>query len=629
MKNKGFTLIELLGVIVILSILALVAGISVDSVIKRNKAKLQNTVITKIDDSINSYLANYSLELAKYDNIEIYTNLMGLSSEGYIEYKIQDPVSNKYIDPYKLIKITKTNGDISFDISILLTDLIDKLDSIKVCSINTNSINSSGKYDNIKVNCEGTDYDSTTTLDSLTNNSLQKVYVSTLDKYLYVNNIGQNSYSLATLLKKNCSKDNSVGLIEDNDGTCYYKGTNTEVGNNWVWWAGILWRVMSINSDNTLTMISSGPLTAIQPSSSVWDTKEKYDNSYINTWLNSTGKDGVLYKNLTKSDRNKIVDSLFNIGIFNNVTEITSRQHFGLLDTAQYMKGGSTNSYLDIKDCFWLGNRYDSSYNIGVFSTGSFGGSNVTRSDGVRAVVKISDITISSNDSTLGTITNPYKETSIGTNTNNIKAGEYVSIPYSSGTKYCNSTTRCLFRVVSIDSNSIKVTLNGLLNTTSAFGSTSIYTIGNTIDTLIGTFINTIPGTYRYTKMDKTFSIGKYDYIGENYNVVNENTINNLYGLPVVGNLFTGNDIDITTTTKTFVDSNIIENSALTNYYLTMNARDSVFVRNATDSGSLGDYNPSGVYGVRPVLFLKKGTSRDLTFTSGDGTANNPYILGN
>src|SRR5574344_308281 len=380
--------------------------------------------------------------------------------------------------------------------------------------------------------------------------------------------------SLATELKKQYSSTNTVGLLKDTNGY-YYKGTNTEVSNNWVWWAGILWRVMSIDNSNNITMISSGPLTVMQPTSNPWQTESNYNNSYINIWLNSTGVDGVLYKGLTDENKAQIVDSTFNIGIRDNVNEITTTQHFGLLDVDQYTKVGGTNSYIDIKDSFWLGNRTDSSSLCQLGSGGVINSTNISYSFGVRTIVKISDIIVKSGDSSLGKLTNPYKEMYEAINTNNIKIGDYVSVPYDSSTKYCNSSNRCLFRVVSIDSNSIKVTLNGLLNSKSSFGDDGGYTSGTTIDTMISTFVNTIPSIYRYVGNDKTFAIGNYYFsygLGVNYKVVKTPTITQNYGLPVIGELFSANDIDLsTTTTKTFVDNNIIENASLSNDYWSMN----------------------------------------------------------
>ena len=41
---------------------------------------------------------------------------------------------------------------------------------------------------------------------------------------------------------------------------------------------------------------------------------------------------------MEQSDRDKILESTFNVGIYNNVSEITTTQKVGLLDEEQYKK---------------------------------------------------------------------------------------------------------------------------------------------------------------------------------------------------------------------------------------------------------------------------------------------------
>ena len=98
-------------------------------------------------------------------------------------------------------------------------------------------------------------------------------------------------------------------------------------------------------------------------------------------------------------------------------------------------------------------------------------------------------------------------------------------------------------------------------------------------------------------------------------------------GLPTVGEMFSGNDIDLSaSSTKTFVDVGTIENSTVSYYYLTMNRTDSGSVRSAGHNGSLSHSSLSGADGVRAVIYLKSGTSA-ITFTGGEGTPNSPYEL--
>ena len=181
-------------------------------------------------------------------------------------------------------------------------------------------------------------------------------------------------------------------------------------------------------------------------------------------------------------------------------------------------------------------------------------------------------------------------------------------------------------RVVSKNANSIKVVLNGLLPTTSEWtdsASDNITTSDTIYTSVLNTFIANIDSTYITTG---TFGVGMYED-GNSYTVPASTTISANVGLPTVGEMFSGNDIDLSTSnTKTFVDASTIENSTVSNYYWTMNRYSSSYVRFVSVNGLLSNDNPSNGYGVRAVLYLKSGTSA-LTFTGGEGTPQNPYTL--
>jgi len=427
---------------------------------------------------------------------------------------------------------------------------------------------------------------------------------------------------LALELKKQYNESNTTGLLKDPDSdSYYYKGTNEEVSNNFVWFGGHLWRVLTINEDNSLTMITQQPITSIHPASSVWTTKEEYAASYINTWLNE-----VFLGSMNDSDKAKIQDNTYNIGITGNISEITTTEKVGLLDEDQYIKAGGQNSFLDIKDSWWLGNRDSSSTLDYVLSDGSLNVNSPLNASAVRPIIKIFNLILDEGE---GTISNPYREKSSITNIVDIKVGEYISVP-TSGTD-CGEDNRCLFRVVSKDKSSIKVTLNGLLSSTSQFGTNPTYKSGNIIDTVVKNFVNTINNKYQYIG-NKSFSIGEYGY-GTNYKIVQNATYTGTngepvnVGLPVIGEMFTGNDIDISaSTSKVFINVSTIENSTASASYWTMNAyRSSSDVRTVDSSGYLSNgTNPQHAFGVRPVLFL----NNNLTFTGGEGTAENPFTLG-
>ena len=242
---------------------------------------------------------------------------------------------------------------------------------------------------------------------------------------------------------------------------------------------------------------------------------------------------------------------------------------------------------------------------------------------GVRAVIKISDITITEGD---GTLTSNYQVADKSSNTSDVQVGEYINVPYSGSDNACGTDNMCTFRVVSKDNDSIKVVLNGLLPTTSKYGDTTTITTSHTIYTPLNNFANNISSDYRYTG-NKTFYIGDYPY-GANYTDIQDETLSASVGLPTVGEMFSGNDIDLSTSsTKTFVDVSTIENPIVASSYWTMNRYSSSLVRIVYDDGRMSYNYPTGTYGVvRAVIYLKSGSSA-LTFTGGKGTAESPYEL--
>ena len=437
-------------------------------------------------------------------------------------------------------------------------------------------------------------------------------YVFRYDEECKVNEEKPNLTS--TLLEQVGSK----GLVQDstNSNIYYYEGGNDVVTNNYLWYGGHHWRILEIDTDaNTLLLVSQQPLTAISLASTPWDTQEEYESSYINSWLND-----YFYNSLDSDIQNNIVNNTFNVGIYNDVDEITTTGKVGLLDQDQYERAGGQDSYLDIKDWWWLGNRYSSSHVRYVGDIGNLTYDGPKNAKGVRPIIKISDITITEGD---GTLTSNYKTADKSSNTSNVQVGEYINV-LTTGDE-CGDNKKCTFRVVSKDSDSIKVVLNGLLPTTSEYGSNATITTNHTIYTPLNAFANNISSDYRYTA-NKTFYIGDYP-VGANYTNVQDETLTASVGLPTVGEMFSGNDIDLSTSSnKTFVDINTIENPTIYGRYWTMNRVNSPGVFNVTSDGDFENGGPSNTYGVRAVIYLKSGTSA-LTFTGGEGTAESPYEL--
>ena len=426
--------------------------------------------------------------------------------------------------------------------------------------------------------------------------------------------------TLIEILLEKYKPGSTTGLLidESNPSIYYYKGTNEEVNNNYLWYGGHQWRIIEFNTrDNTLILISQQPLTSIQPSSTAWKTEETYKKSYINLWLND-----YFYNSLDDIIKNSIVNNTFNVGIYNDVDEIKTVQKIGLLDEEQYIKAGSTESYLDNKDAFWLGNRYNESNIQYINMYGNPSNYDTTNALGIRPVIKIADIIITGGN---GTFDSNYETDDKATNTSNIQVGEYINVPYSGSDNACGTDNKCIFRVVSKDNDSIKVVLNGLLPKVSLYGSSSTITTSHTIYTPLNEFANNISNDYRYTG-NKIFYIGDYPPSSVSYLDIQDETLLATVGVPTVGDIFSSNDIDLSMSNiKNFVNVETIENPTISEYYWVMNRYSSSYVRSVHSNAVLfsGYTYPTEGIGVRPVIFLKN----NLSFVSGNGTADEPYEL--
>ena len=427
---------------------------------------------------------------------------------------------------------------------------------------------------------------------------------------------------IETLLEQ-YSPDNTTGLLRDsiNENLYYYKGTNEQVSNNFLWYGGHQWRVLEFDTEaKTLTLITQQPLTSIQPASTVWSDENSYNSSYVNTWLNE-----YFWNSLDSNIQNNILDNTFNIGIYTDVDKVITTKKVGLLDDEQYDRSGGENSFLNIGDPWWLGNTYNSILirEVGYGKNGDL--VEPSNKFGVRPVIKISDL---SGVEGIGTLTSSYMLHEKASNTGDVQVGEYINLSYYGNDNACGNDNICTFRVVSKDTanNRIKVVLNGLLPKTSQWASNASDNIQVT-DTIyvnvLNPFLEKINNSYITIG---TYGVGMYEK-GNNYTMSQSSTIMSSIGLPTIGEMFSGNDVDLSTSTiKIFVDVNTIENPIASTYYWTMNRSSSSTVSVNIDYKGILHGNPSNLYGVRPVIYLKSGTSK-LIFTGGKGTAQNPYIL--
>lgn len=81
---------------------------------------------------------------------------------------------------------------------------------------------------------------------------------------------------------------NGNGCVISNDdnysymGGCYFKGYPV---NNFLWYSGFLWRIMGINADGSIRLITDETVTSIPWGAT--GTAKNYEDSYVKDWLNN------------------------------------------------------------------------------------------------------------------------------------------------------------------------------------------------------------------------------------------------------------------------------------------------------------------------------------------------------
>lgn len=400
-----------------------------------------------------------------------------------------------------------------------------------------------------------------------------------------------------TVLKKQSYVDLTKGLIFDEEKNEYrYLG---DVDDNYLEYSGIVYRIIGIDKDNNIKVISDKSVTMMYSG-----LEKGYDKSYVNKWLNYdkdvTGS-GVYENNINESVNylsstyycEDIIDDIKNITCDKNSTNYK----ISLLSLYDYYKAGGKSSFLNNGETFYLGTLNKDNHNYYITSDGEVSINEIsTKTYAVRPVITIisSSVLLSGK----GTKDDPYRILEIKPSTlEDTTINTYVSF------------SNQIFKVIDNSTDATKVALNGVIkendiDVVKSFGGKN-NKYSNSKNT-VGYYLN---NTYLKTLDSK--NIIKSDwYIGalslDNLDYSNEkNTKVNLsVGMLSLGDMFVG-DINNVLTLSRGIESDQIINviNKEGNFY--------------------GDFITSK-YNVRPALYL----NNELKITGGNGTFDAPYELG-
>lgn len=387
-------------------------------------------------------------------------------------------------------------------------------------------------------------------------------------------------------------KENNEETLENINGDYYFKGKEV---NNYIKYSNILFRIIKINKDNSITIISDKPITSLAKGNS-----KDYTSSYINKWLNNQNQEntGILENNLNNPSKYLTYTNTCNDKITDtkNITckEKQEETLITIPSMHDYINTGDTNSFMNNETYYYLINTNKDNKTWYVNDNGGVTTSDNTDIIGIKPVLTLKNTTKLINGD--GTKENPYtfeEEQSM--------LGSYIKLGND------------LWRVYEINDNILKLSLDNYL------------TINN--EEIIYKYSD--KGYYHNDTKQNTLAY----YLNNSY--LNKLTYNNNIKENSFANGIYSNTTNydytkvLTTTVPTKVTvlsiGNIIINSNNTNYFLSTGIdTNSNLVYVMTNDFKLYTKNATNKLKIVPTISINKEI-----LTSGEGTKDSPLEANN
>ena len=362
--------------------------------------------------------------------------------------------------------------------------------------------------------------------------------------------------------------------------------------NNYLLYSNILWRIIKINNDNSITAISDNSLTSL-----AYGKNKTYEESYINKWLNLSNEDysGILEKHLNKKETylQKTTTCLDTIDELDNkeCTDTNNDNYLSLLSTTDFVNIGNKESYVINNEYFYLNNTNKDNEIWFVDTEGKVTTNNGTDIIGIRPVITIkSNIDYQKGN---GTKDNPYtieKENGL--------FGSYVKLDNNIWRIYQVNDTEVrliLDNYLEIDNEPLEYIYSNInsYHNDQKQGSIAYYLNNN--------FLNTL--SYKDKIKEVSWTNGYYSNTDYDYTKSLDTTIETKVALISIGDIRLNNE--------------------LTNYFtLTGNINRGSSVYTIQSNQKLYTKNIQTKVNVVPTISIDK----DL-LTKGNGTIDSPYEM--
>ena len=334
--------------------------------------------------------------------------------------------------------------------------------------------------------------------------------------------------SLVKVIKENNSSNE---LFKSVNGENYFTGASDT---NYLLYSNILWRIIKLNNDNSLTVISNNSLSHL-----AYGKDNNFNDSYIFNWLNKTNEEysGIFYSSLNDPDNylQKTISCTTTLDeLSNNPCENASNDNYvTILSAIDYLNVGSKDSYLNNSEYFYLSNTNTKSQVWYILNDGLTSLNDGTEIIGIRPVITIkSNIDYISGD---GTKDNPYiieKENKL--------FGSYVKLDND------------IWRIYQVNNDDVRLMLNDYLkvnndNLKYKYSNTNSYhddyVYGSIAYYLNHDYLNTL--SYKDKIKERNWSNGYYNsQTNYDYALSLKDTVNTKVALMSIGNIFLNPELD-------------------------------------------------------------------------------------
>lgn len=369
--------------------------------------------------------------------------------------------------------------------------------------------------------------------------------------------------------------------LYNNNGELTFRGVDVD---NYLIYSNILWRIVRVNNDNSVVLVTDSKLTDL-----AFGNNTDYLKSYVFDWLNESDKSytGILEGKL--NDKNAyLVPNTVCLDKINNINNITCHKkdttgYVSLLGIGDYLNSKNEDSYMNNTNTMWLYNAKDDK-KVWYITNGNLSNDTIDNMYGVKAVITLKNTIgkVSGN----GTKENPYY---IEKDTTDLKINSYVKLGND------------LYTIYDKNDKEIRLVMNKLVNDITS-RSTNYYNrdFNLKLTNSIAYYLN---NTY-YNKLTYKNNLILCDYYIGDYSKETNYDYKNIYTKKVqakVG-LLSISDINF--------------DNSLNNYFLLNRYDNKIYSVNNTVGINYS------INKIRPAICLNSNTK-----FKGNGTKTNPFEL--